>query len=150
MRHSFLKRAALRGFTLLELMIVIVIIGILAAAIIPNFSDSTSKAKISKAKADIRVLKSALDMYKLDNGNYPSIDQGLQALVQKPTIGKIPNNYKAHGYLEKSEIPNDPWGNKYIFLNPGQHGAIDLLSYGNDGKPGGEGEDADVTSWQAN
>jgi general secretion pathway protein G len=104
-------------------------------------------AKITDAKVQIRNLESALKLYKLDNGNYPSTEQGLQALIQKPTSGRIPNNYKAEGYLESKKVPADPWGNSYVYLSPGENGEYDLCSRGADGIKGGEGKDADICSW---
>lgn len=139
MRH----RHSSAGFTLIEIMIVVVIIGLLATLIAPRIIGRQEEAMIVKAKADIRTLESALNMYKLDNFVYPSTDQGLEALVQKPSGAPEPRNWK--GYLDR--LPKDPWGNPYQYLNPGQHGAIDIFSYGADGQPGGEGENADIGNW---
>jgi general secretion pathway protein G len=131
-----------RGFTLIELMVVVLILGVLAAIIVPNVIGSADVAKAGAAKQDVAALMQALKLYRLDNGRYPSSDQGLGALSAKPTTEPIPNNYKTGGYIER--LPKDPWGNPYIFANPGVHGEIDVMSYGADGKPGGEGTAADV------
>ena len=139
-------RGTQSGFTLIELMVVILIIGLLATIVVQNLKGATDKAKRIKAQADISALKTALDRYYLDNGSYPSSDQGLTALVSAPQNGKVPADYPPGGYIEK--IPNDPWGNTYQYLDPGVHGEIDVFSYGADGKPGGEGNDADIGSWQ--
>jgi general secretion pathway protein G len=134
-----------RGFTLLEVMVVMVILGILAALIVPKIVSRPDEARIIAAKQDIATLMQALKLYHLDNGRYPTTEQGLQALVVKPTSDPIPANWKAGGYLE--HLPNDPWGHPYQYLNPGVHGEIDVFSLGADGQPGGEGNDADIGSW---
>jgi general secretion pathway protein G len=134
------------GFTLIELMVVIIILGILAGLIIPRIMEDPEKAKVVKAKLQIEGFSAALKRYKLDNGDYPSTDQGLQALVEKPSVGKIPARYPDKGYLSK--IPKDPWGNDYLYVCPGEHGDFDLIAFGGDGKEGGEGKDADVRSWE--
>lgn len=134
----------LQGFTLIELMVVLVIIGVLAALIVPNVLDRADDARVTAAKTDIGNLTQALKLYKLDNQRYPSAAQGLQALLTKPSTDPIPPNWKP--YLEK--LPNDPWGRPYQYLNPGIKGDIDVLSLGADGQPGGEGKDADIGSWQ--
>jgi len=136
-----------RGFTLIELMVVIVILSLLAVLVGPKIIGRSDDAKVADAKVQIRNIETALKLYKLDSGNFPSTEQGLQALVAKPTTGKIPNNYKAEGYLESKNVPTDPWGNDYIYLSPGEHGDYDLSSYGADGARGGEGKDADIESW---
>jgi general secretion pathway protein G len=134
-----------KGFTLIELMVVIAIIGILAALIVPKIMSRPDQARRVAAGQDIATMMQAMKLYRLDNGRYPSTDQGLRALIEKPTQDPIPNNWKDGGYLER--LPNDPWGNPYQYLNPGVHGEIDILSYGADGKAGGEGNDADIGSW---
>ena len=133
-----------RGFTLIELMVVLVIIGVLAALIVPNVLDRADDARVTAARTDVNNLMQALKLYRLDNQRYPSSEQGLQALVAKPTVGATPPNWKP--YLDK--LPNDPWNNAYQYLNPGIKGEIDVLSFGADGQPGGEGKNADVGSWQ--
>jgi general secretion pathway protein G len=134
-----------KGFTLIEIMVVVVIIGILAVMIVPKIMDNPHKARVIAAKNDVRAITSALKLYRLDNGVYPGTEQGLQALVQKPESGNIPRNWKVGGYLER--MPKDPWGGDYQYLNPGVHGEIDVFSLGADGQPGGEGEGADIGSW---
>ena len=136
-----------RGFTLIELMVVIVILSALAVMVVPKIIGRSDDAKIADAKVQIRNLETALKLYKLDSGNFPSTEQGLQSLVSKPTVGKIPNNYKAEGYLETKVVPKDPWGNDYIYLSPGEHGDYDLYTFGADGVRGGEGKNADIESW---
>ncbi len=141
-------RRAQRGFTLIEIMVVVAILGILAALIVPKIMSRPDEARRIAAKQDIGTMMQSLNLYRLDNGRYPSQEQeqGLTALIQKPTTDPVPNNWKDGGYLER--LPKDPWGNAYQYLNPGAHGAIDVFSYGADGKPGGEGNDADIGSWQ--
>ena len=139
-----LKRRAQAGFTLIELMVVLVIIGVLAALIVPNVLDRADDARATAARTDVNNLMQALKLYRLDNQRYPTSEQGLQALVAKPTAGVMPPNWKP--YLEK--LPNDPWGRPYQYLNPGVKGEIDVMSFGADGQPGGEGKNADVGSWQ--
>ena len=136
--------AARRGFTLIELMVVLVIIGVLAALIVPNVLERADDARSMAAKTDVNNLMQALKLYKLDNQRYPTAEQGLAALITKPTSGPIPPNWKA--YLDK--LPNDPWNNPYQYLNPGIKGEVDVLSFGADGQAGGEGKNADVGSWQ--
>ncbi len=134
-----------RGFTLLEVMVVVVILGILAVLVVPKIISRPDEARVIAAKQDIASLMQSLKLYRLDNQRYPVTEQGLQALAVRPTTPPVPNNWKAGGYLER--LPNDPWGNPYQYLNPGLHGEIDILSFGADGAPGGEGNDADIGSW---
>ena len=133
-----------RGFTLIELMVVLVIIGVLAALIVPNVLERADDARVTAARTDISNIMQSLKLYRLDNQRYPTAEQGIQALLNKPTSGPIPNNWKP--YLEK--LPNDPWGRPYQYLNPGIKGEIDVMSFGADGQSGGEGKDADIGSWQ--
>jgi len=134
------------GFTLIEIMVVIIILGILVGLIVPRFMEKPEKARVVKAQMQIESISVALKEYKLDNGDYPTTEQGLEALVEKPSIGKIPKKYPEKGYFPK--IPKDPWGNDYVYISPGEHGDFDLISYGADGEEGGEGKDADVQSWE--
>lgn len=133
------------GFTLIEVMVVVVILSILAAIVIPRIMDRPDQARIVKAKQDIRALESALNLYKLDNFNYPTTDQGLDALVRKPTIVPEAPNWKSGGYIDR--LPKDPWGNDYQYISPGQNGEIDLYSLGADGQLGGESTNSDIASW---
>ncbi len=133
-----------RGFTLIELMVVLVIIGVLAALIVPNVLDRADDARVTAAKTDVNNLMQALKLYRLDNQRYPTGEQGLNALVAKPTTGPVPPNWRP--YLDK--LPADPWSRPYQYLNPGLKGEVDVLSLGADGQPGGENRDADVGSWQ--
>ena len=133
-----------RGFTLIELMVVLVIIGVLAALVVPNVLDRADDARVAAARVDVNNLTQALKLYRLDNQRYPTADQGLRALVQRPDKPPVPTNWKA--YVDK--LPNDPWGQPYVYLNPGVNGEIDVMSYGADGQPGGEGKAADIGSWQ--
>ncbi len=136
-----------RGFTLIEIMVVVVILGILAAIVVPRFLDRPDQAKVTKARVDMKGIQEALGLYKLDNGFFPSTEQGLAALANQPEVGRIPENYQEGGYLNK--VPRDPWENNYIYLSPGVHDKdYDLISYGADGEPGGEGFDADINSWE--
>lgn len=133
-----------RGFTLIELMVVLVIIGVLSALIVPNVLDRLDQGKVTAARTDIATISQALKMYRIDNQRYPSAEQGLDALVRRPTAGAIPPNWKP--YVEK--LPNDPWQRPYQYVNPGVKGEIDVFSFGADGQPGGEGTNADIGSWQ--
>jgi general secretion pathway protein G len=139
----FVQRQLVRGFTLIELMVVLVIIGTLAALIVPNVLDRADDARVTAAKTDVNNLMQALKLYRLDNQRYPTGEQGLQALVAKPSSGPIPGNWKP--YIDK--LPRDPWGNPYQYMNPGIRGEIDVLSFGGDGQAGGEGKNADIGSW---
>ncbi len=139
------RRRSSSGFTLIEILVVVLILGILGAFVIPQFMDQPDKARIVAAKHDIQSIISALKMYKLDNGVYPSTEQGLQALARKPETGEIPRNWKSNGYLER--LQKDPWRNDYQYLNPGLHGEIDVFSFGADGQPGGDGINADIGAW---
>lgn len=135
------------GFTLIEIMVVIVILAMLAALVGPKLMGRTDDAKIQTTRTQISNMETALKLYKLDNGTYPSTEQGLNALVAKPTVGVIPKNYKDGGYLEKKQVPKDGWGNDYLYVSPGEHGDYDLFSYGADGAKGGDGKNSDITTW---
>jgi len=141
--NSFNKYSKQSGFTLIEVMVVVIILGILAAVVVPNIMDKPDQARITKAKQDIRALESALNMYKLDNFVYPNTDQGLEALVQKPSGSPDPKNWKQ--YLKR--LPDDPWGNPYQYLNPGVQGDIDIFTFGADGVQGGEDVATDIGNW---
>jgi len=138
-----------QGFTLLEIMVVVVIISILALYVGPKIMGEPQKARINQAKLQIKSIETALKMYKLDNGVYPSTEQGLEALVQPPEVGQLAKKWRKGGYLEKSAVPKDPWDNDYIYLSPGVNNpdGFDLMSYGPDGEPGGEDENADINNW---
>jgi general secretion pathway protein G len=137
-----------RGFTLIELMVVIVILGILAGFVVPRIMGRPEEARRMKARVQIESIETALKLYKLDNGSYPSTEQGLQALVEAPSVGTLPRAWRNGGYLEKGKVPNDPWGGDYLYLCPGVHGEFDLFSYGPDGEPGGEDKNADIKNWE--
>ena len=137
-----------RGFTLIELMVVIVILGVLAGLIIPRIMGRPEEARRMKARVQIESIETALKLYKLDNGSYPSTEQGLQALVEAPTVGQLPRAWREGGYLEKGRVPRDPWENEYVYLSPGVHDDFDISSYGADGEPGGEDNDKDVNNWE--
>lgn len=134
-----------KGFTLIEIMVVVVIVGILGALVVPNIMGRTGEARATAAKSDIQSISNALDLYKLDNHAYPSTDQGLDALVNKPSGYPEPKNWNADGYLQR--LPQDPWGNEYKYMSPGTQGAFDLYSLGADNREGGEGDAKDITSW---
>ena len=138
-----------RGFTLIELMVVIVILGILAGLIIPRIMGRPDEARMTKARIQIEGIETALKLYRLDNGFYPTTEQGLRALVEASTIQPVPRNWREGGYLEKGKVPKDPWGNDFVYLCPGTQGEFDLLSYGADGQPGGEGKNKDITNWSS-
>lgn len=135
------------GFSLLEIIVVVFIISLLAALVGPKLIGRTDDAKIADAKVQIRNLETALKLFRLDNGFYPDTQQGLDALITKPETGKIPAHFREGGYLEQKRMPQDPWGNPYIYVSPGLHGDFDLFSYGADGKEGGQGKDSDITNW---
>jgi general secretion pathway protein G len=134
-----------RGFTLIEIMVVIVILGILAALVVPRVLDRPDEARVVAAKNDVAAIAQALKLYRLDNQRYPTTEQGLAALVSRPTVAPLPPNWKPNGYLER--LPKDPWGHPYQYLSPGLRGEIDVFSFGADGQPGGTGIDAEVGSW---
>jgi general secretion pathway protein G len=135
-----------RGFTLIEIMVVVVIMGVLATLVVPSLLERASDAKVSAARTEIKTIVNSLKLYKLDNARYPTTEQGLQALVTKPTSGPAANGWKAGGYIDK--MPKDPWGNPYQYLSPGIKGEVDVFSLGADGQPGGTGADADIGSWE--
>jgi general secretion pathway protein G len=137
-----------RGFTLIEIMVVMVILGILAGLIIPRIMGRPEEARRTKARIQIESIETALKLYKLDNGLYPTTEQGLQALVEPPSVGKLASAWREGGYLEKGRVPKDPWDNEYVYLCPGIHGDFDLVSYGADGETGGEGKDMDINNWE--
>lgn len=150
--HMFLKNRECRGergFTLIELMVVLVILGILAGLIVPRIMGRPEEARRSKARIQIESLETALKLYKLDNGNYPTTEQGLKALVELPTVGKLAGNWREGGYLEKGKVPKDPWNNDFVYVSPGRHGDYDLSSLGPDGETGGDGKNKDINSWEA-
>ncbi len=136
------------GFTLIEILVVVVILGILATMVIPKIMGRPEEARRTKAAVDIKSIETALNLYKIDNGSFPSTEQGLIALVEKPDTGEIPRNWKVGGYLKK--VPKDPWGAEYVYLSPGSSGPYDLSSYGSDSEQGGEGKYADINSWELN
>ena len=142
------KKIDARGFTLIELMVVLVILGVLASLIVPRIMSRPEEARRIKARVDIQSLETALKLYNLDSGDYPTTEQGLQALIEPPAIGVLPTKWRDGGYLEKRKIPQDPWGNDYIYLSPGTQGDFDLISYGADGELGGEGKDEDIVNWE--
>ena len=136
-----------KGFTLIELMIVVVIIGILATLLIPRIMERPEEARRVKAKMDIKAIESALKLYKIDSGSYPTTEQGLIALLKKPDTPPIPNKWRDGGYLDSTDVPKDPWGNPYYYTSPTADGKdYEIISYGADGQPGGTGKNADISS----
>jgi len=149
MKHWFYLYRRFQAFTLIELMVVIIILGILAVFIVPRISKRPEDARVTKAKVEISNLEQALELYYLDNGTYPSSEQGLSSLVEKPRTGEEPQNWRPGGYLVKSKVPSDPWEHAYVYISPGVHNQdYDLFSLGKDGKESGEGYDADITNWE--
>jgi general secretion pathway protein G len=149
MNHSIpSKKIGFRGFTLIELMIVIVILGILAGLLVPRIMGRPDEARQLKAKILIEGMETALKLYKLDNGLYPNTSQGLQALIEQPETEPLPKKWRKGGYLEKSRLPKDPWGNDFVYLSPGIHDDYSIMSYGADGVPGGEDKNMDINSWE--
>jgi len=146
-RNEHLRRRATAGFTLLEIMVVIVILGLLAAIVVPKLIGRTEEAKQTQTRIQIKNIEQALQLFKLDNGFYPATEQGIEALIRIPDIGRVPKNYRKGGYLDR--VPTDPWGNAYVYVSPGADRDYEILSYGADGVPGGESEDADIRSWDA-
>ena len=147
--HGRCPKRRQRGFTLIEIMVVVIIIGILAAIVAPNVIGNVDKANVTKAKTEIRALESALKLYRLDNFQYPSSEQGLEALVVRPNDPNL-RNWNPRGYMERDSLPVDPWGNPYQYLNPGNNGEIDVYSFGADGRPGGDEHNADIGNWDLN
>jgi general secretion pathway protein G len=135
------------GFTLIELMVVIIIIGVLAALVAPRLMSRADDARVTEAVIQIKNFETALRLFKSDNGFYPDTSQGLEALISPPSGGEMPENYRDGGYLEKKSLPSDPWGRSYIYVSPGEQGDYDIISYGADGKPGGTNYDADIINW---
>jgi general secretion pathway protein G len=146
LKPYYLNRSS--GFTLIELMVVIVILGILAGLIVPRIMGRPDEAKQLKAKMQIESIETALKLYKLDNGSYPSTDQGLEALVARPDTQPVPRKWRDGGYLEKGRVPKDPWGNSFVYLSPGVNGEYDIVSYGADGVSGGEAKNMDINNWE--
>jgi len=144
-----MKRRNQKGFTLIEIMVVVIILGLLAGLVLPRILGQEEKAKVEAAKVQIRALEDALDAYKLDNGFYPTTDQGLDALIRKPESGRVPLKYRDGGYLKPARIPKDPWGKDFVYVSPGnENREYDIVSYGADNEPGGEGNSSDIESWK--
>ena len=142
------SRLPLTGFTIIELMVVVIIIGLLAGLVLTQVAGRSEQAKVTAAKAQIAQFVTSLELFRMDNGFYPSTEQGLEALVEKPAAGRSAERWNPEGYLTQEEIPLDPWGHPYIYVSPGEHGPFDVVSLGADGAEGGDGYDADVGSWQ--
>jgi general secretion pathway protein G len=136
-----------KGFSFIELMVVVIILGILAGMIVPRYMGRTDDARAVKAKVDIAALETSLKMFRLDNGFYPTTEQGLIALIEKPSSEPVPPKWSENGYLDKKKLPKDPWGREYLYLSPGVNGDYDILSYGADGAPGGDGKNKDINNW---
>lgn len=151
MKKNLFKKVARknsnRGFTLLEIMVVVFILSLLVAIVAPRIIGRTDDARVTGAKIQIRNFETALKLFKMDNGFYPDTQQGLEALIEIPATGRVPHNYREEGYWEERQIPLDSWGNPYIYVSPGLHGDFDIMSYGGDGREGGEGKDADIKNW---
>jgi general secretion pathway protein G len=143
-----IKHGTEAGFTLIELLVVLVILGLLFGIVGPRLFGKTESARRTAAQVQIRTFEGALHQYEIDNGDYPSTAQGLQALVSAPAVGQVPGSWQEGGYLERSTVPKDPWGNPYVYIYPGSQGDFDIISYGADGEPGGDGKFADVTNWE--
>jgi general secretion pathway protein G len=137
-----------KGFSFIELMVVVLILGILAGMIVPRYMGRTEDARVVKARVDISALETSLKLYYLDNGFYPTTEQGLRSLVEKPSTEPVPRRWNENGYLDKRKVPKDPWGREYLYLSPGVKGEFDIWSYGADGAPGGEGKNQDIKSWE--
>ncbi len=146
--HKQVNSRVQSGFTLIELMVVIVIIAILAAFVTPKLMHRVDEARVTEAKIQIKNIETSLRLFKADNGFYPSTEQGLQSLITQPEIGQIPENYKTGGYMEKRKLPLDPWDRQYLYISPGMQGDYDIISYGADGKQGGDKYDADIINWE--
>ncbi|WP_291319818.1 type II secretion system major pseudopilin GspG [Desulfonatronospira sp.] len=145
------KKCGMGGFSLIELMIVVVILGLLAGVLVPRIMDRPDEARVTAAKTDIRTLEQALRLYYLDNGRYPTTEQGLEALINRPESDPVPRNWRSRGYLEASSAPRDPWGNEYIYRSPGDQGRdYEIISLGADGEEGGTGFDSEIRSWEIN
>ena len=147
-KNSVSKESGEAGFTLLEILVVVVILGILAAVVAPRLIGRTEDARITEGKIQMRNLETALKLYRLDNHNYPTTAQGLESLVRVPSTGNIPKNYREGGYMDQRSVPSDPWGNPFIYISPGTHGDYEIISLGADGIEGGDGHNADIKSWE--
>jgi len=143
----FKQRLNTSGFTLIEIIVVMIIIAVLAAFVTPRLFSRADKAKVTAAKVQIRNLETALRRFRMDNGFYPSTEQGLEALISSPLSGQVPENYNPNGYLTRKELPLDPWDNDYVYISPGSQGEYEIISFGADSQPGGEENDADISNW---